>query len=291
MDSQNIDVIRENGGIEALIKVLHESSQEAQAYAVYALGNMAMYTENSDVIRQGGIVQALIKALREGSQQIQSYAADALGDLALNVENADVLPEDGGVLPLIKVLHGDSPETQATAAYALQTLALTSQNANVIRKQGGIQALIKIVREGGPEAQVNAAYALRNLIQNSNDADVVHEEGGVQPLFKVLYKQKRSDGLNMLAKLGGKVLCAKLRKAFGCPYVEPDAKRELMLESEIQQPSGEPERPSVQVAELHIGRLQVVASMVAAAACITVAISGRWGRPITHDNRLPFLAL
>ena len=52
-NSQNGDAIREGGGIPALIKVLREGDQEAQAYAVSAFLNLAILdTQNGDAIRE-----------------------------------------------------------------------------------------------------------------------------------------------------------------------------------------------------------------------------------------------
>ena len=55
VNNQNEDVIREEGGVQALIKVLLEGSQEAQANAAGALRNLAMSKQNKDVTGMGQI--------------------------------------------------------------------------------------------------------------------------------------------------------------------------------------------------------------------------------------------
>ncbi len=61
MNSQNHDLIREEGGIQALIEVLRNSSTEVQREAAATLRSLSVNSQNQEVIRQEGGVQVLIK--------------------------------------------------------------------------------------------------------------------------------------------------------------------------------------------------------------------------------------
>merc|ERR1712025_372588 len=57
LNSENEDVIREQGGIPPLIEVLRDGSLQAQAKAAGALSNLATNQKNQDVIRNAGGIQ------------------------------------------------------------------------------------------------------------------------------------------------------------------------------------------------------------------------------------------
>lgn len=185
-NSQNQDVIREEGGIQALIMVLRVGSQLGQAFSAATLRNLAENGKNQDVIREEGGIHPLIMILREGSQETQVYAADALKNLAWNKQNQNAIRQEGGIHPLVDVLRNGNWEGQACAAAALGVLAGNSEEKDAIRDEGGIQPLIKVLREGSQEAQVYAAWALGNLAGNHQNQDVIREEGGIQALIDVL---------------------------------------------------------------------------------------------------------
>merc|ERR1719183_1205957 len=133
MNSQNQEAIREEGGIEALIKVLFEGSQQAQAYAAGALGFLTENRENKHAIRQEEgmmvrIIQVLINALREEGQGAQADAGASLLILARSGQHQNMIREQGGIQHLIEVLREGSREAQAVAAGVLCNLAVNSQN-------------------------------------------------------------------------------------------------------------------------------------------------------------------
>eukprot|EP00747_Dinoflagellata_sp_TGD_P125563 gnl/TRDRNA2_/TRDRNA2_174177_c9_seq6.p1 gnl/TRDRNA2_/TRDRNA2_174177_c9~~gnl/TRDRNA2_/TRDRNA2_174177_c9_seq6.p1 ORF type:complete len:149 (-),score=27.53 gnl/TRDRNA2_/TRDRNA2_174177_c9_seq6:80-484(-) len=99
-------VIRDEGGIQALIVVLHKGTQEAQAKAAGALWNLAVNVENKDVIREEGGMQALMNDLQNGSQHAQTSAADALRNLAESSQDKNVIRQKGAFRRLVRALHG-----------------------------------------------------------------------------------------------------------------------------------------------------------------------------------------
>merc|ERR1719387_739337 len=86
----NQKVIREEGGIQALIKLLREGSQNACKPAASALGNLAMNSANQNAICSAGGIKALTEVISKNFIEAQSplikavqvNAANALRNLA-----------------------------------------------------------------------------------------------------------------------------------------------------------------------------------------------------------------
>eukprot|EP00747_Dinoflagellata_sp_TGD_P197750 gnl/TRDRNA2_/TRDRNA2_69518_c0_seq1.p1 gnl/TRDRNA2_/TRDRNA2_69518_c0~~gnl/TRDRNA2_/TRDRNA2_69518_c0_seq1.p1 ORF type:complete len:462 (+),score=66.64 gnl/TRDRNA2_/TRDRNA2_69518_c0_seq1:51-1436(+) len=208
------NTIYDEGGIEALTKVLQDDSHAAQAHAAAALGFLAGNTQSRHAldlsIFWSDCIEALIKVLRRGSQEAQACAAFALFILAAGspIKRALIgLPGfgKGGIQPLIKVLHNGTQDAQEYAAGALGYLAWGSDGMrDEVRDKGGIQALVKVLHDGSREAQRHAAYLLAELALDCQSQILIQEVGGIQALRVVLNEgdsQARKNAANALARL------------------------------------------------------------------------------------------
>lgn len=120
-------IIRNEGGIQALIKVMREGSTEAKKEASGTIGTLANDAHNQDVIREAGGIPLLIQVLCDENKFNllgQSNAAAALANLARSSsQNMDEIREKGGIEPLIKILTKGSEEVDGallSSDHALQ---------------------------------------------------------------------------------------------------------------------------------------------------------------------------
>lgn len=170
---QNQDVIREDGGIQALLRVLREGSQQAQTHAADALWCLAQNAKNLDVMCQGGSIQALLRVLTEGCREAQAGTAAVLQHLAENSPQRDMI-----IQAIIKVLQDGGQEAQARAARVLRSLAESGQYGNhVLIRERGIQALNEVLRKGSHAGRAEAAAVLRNLAVNMQNHDMMRDGG------------------------------------------------------------------------------------------------------------------
>eukprot|EP00747_Dinoflagellata_sp_TGD_P123391 gnl/TRDRNA2_/TRDRNA2_173812_c0_seq3.p1 gnl/TRDRNA2_/TRDRNA2_173812_c0~~gnl/TRDRNA2_/TRDRNA2_173812_c0_seq3.p1 ORF type:complete len:212 (+),score=36.08 gnl/TRDRNA2_/TRDRNA2_173812_c0_seq3:193-828(+) len=125
----NQRAICEEGGVQALIKILSEGGREAttaQGEAAVAIAGMVGDSQIQEQVREEGGIQVLIKALRVDNPKVKANAASALGFLAQNCQNQAVIREHGGIKALNKVRREGSQEAQEIAAAALETLQITA---------------------------------------------------------------------------------------------------------------------------------------------------------------------
>jgi vacuolar protein 8 len=71
--------IAEAGGIELLVALLRDGTQEGKEYAAMALGSVAYGNDANRVkIAEAGGIELLIVLLRDGTEEGKKYAAVAL---------------------------------------------------------------------------------------------------------------------------------------------------------------------------------------------------------------------
>ena len=212
---QNLDEVREAGGIDLLVGLLKIGPCPASMKAAAALTHLAHSVENRDAIREAGGVVLLVKLLakphdRPGMEQqpphdwvdMAANAAAALSKLTHNNEkNQDAIRDADGVRLLIGLLShrapcesspsGSGPSSVASrAADALGGLARNSHraNQNAIRDAGGIEQLVALLYEQPiGEAATKAAGALKHLaFAYSANREAIREAGGIEPLVSLL---------------------------------------------------------------------------------------------------------
>eukprot|EP00747_Dinoflagellata_sp_TGD_P204299 gnl/TRDRNA2_/TRDRNA2_77965_c0_seq1.p1 gnl/TRDRNA2_/TRDRNA2_77965_c0~~gnl/TRDRNA2_/TRDRNA2_77965_c0_seq1.p1 ORF type:complete len:152 (-),score=29.61 gnl/TRDRNA2_/TRDRNA2_77965_c0_seq1:1-456(-) len=131
--SKNQEMIRAEGGIQVLIKVLAEGGPDPQRKAVESLFvYLTAYTQNQAVICDGGGIQVLATMLSEGTMEAQAEAADALLCLAQDPRGRYEV-----VKVLVEALQSASQEAQVRAAASLQALAHRGAQNQQVRQFAG----------------------------------------------------------------------------------------------------------------------------------------------------------
>eukprot|EP00210_Caulerpa_lentillifera_P004799 g4581.t1 len=192
-EPENKDLIREQGGIQELIKLL-DSGPEA-CLTIVATETIACLVAddpaNRELLRHHEGVEKLVQLLFGGPDSESTHRA-LLAVRILTDKEVDrmAILRAGGIEPLVELLSS-GPESEITeyAAAALGNLAAGSQRLkDAIRQAGGIEPLVKLLRQDPDEISAElAAVVLRNLsLQNPQNRSEIQTAGGVQPLLRLL---------------------------------------------------------------------------------------------------------
>jgi hypothetical protein len=147
----NQTAIRENDGIQPLIKLVEDSPDEslrdmaARALVALAYDNAT----NQGAIGEHGGIQALIKLVSNGTDEGRKVAAFALYQLADLDRNVQLFKAHNGVQSLIRLANTATPQRVVTrmAAAALGKLARYEDTKYLIISGNGIQALRNLAKE------------------------------------------------------------------------------------------------------------------------------------------------
>ena len=201
--ASNRDLIRELGGIEALVTLLSCPSTlppppydwlETAANAAFMLRNLTHNNHrNQDAIREAKGVLPLVSLLSQGASQVVAHAADALGNLARNSHrvNQIAVREAGGIECLVGLLSAEPiGEVAVTAASALKQLAFSyHENRVAIHDAGGIQpfvALLHIRRDCEHDVAVLARTIGNVAHDNTVNQQAFHATSCVQLIVQLL---------------------------------------------------------------------------------------------------------
>lgn len=180
--------IREAGGVEGLLPLLHAASTQAEAAG--ALAALAVDAEARAMVREAGGCVLLAQTLRSKSAAAQEEAARALGLLACDEDGRVEIARLGGILALVELLRSNDRGMQLVAAGALNQLARNAENRVAIVGADGHDTMIEILRGGEtpapPRLQAQAAGTLANLAFYGPNKRKIREGGGVERLVGVL---------------------------------------------------------------------------------------------------------
>lgn len=185
------------GGIEILVRLLHEGSSVAQANASSLLASLMMASQSSSKqVLSAGAVQPLLRLIGTGNDiSVRAEAAGALKALSLTSKEARrSMSEAGAISILISAIVAPSKEfMQGRFAQALQENAMGAL-ANIF---SGMSAVILSIAETIESSRSDTqmadiigalAYALMVFDDSTKSADVVNGE----MIERVLVKQLKS---------------------------------------------------------------------------------------------------
>ena len=180
--------IREAGGVEGVLPLLHAAPTQAEA--AQAIAALAVDAETRVLIRSAGGCAPLVQALQSKSVAAQEEAARALGHLSRDEEGRVEVAELGGVVALVELLQRDDREMQLAAAGALNQLAHNAENRVTIVGADGHDAMIELLRGGETPAparlQAEAAGTLASLAFYGPNKRKIREGGGLERLVGAL---------------------------------------------------------------------------------------------------------
>ena len=89
--------IAKAGGIEPLVQLARNGSDEARVRAITALTNLAMNDDNKVAIAKAGGIESSVELARNGSYEAKKLAAGVLRHLGVNAGNVVAIPKAGGI--------------------------------------------------------------------------------------------------------------------------------------------------------------------------------------------------
>eukprot|EP01062_Namystynia_karyoxenos_P073020 TRINITY_DN6977_c0_g1_i2.p1 TRINITY_DN6977_c0_g1~~TRINITY_DN6977_c0_g1_i2.p1 ORF type:complete len:872 (+),score=300.03 TRINITY_DN6977_c0_g1_i2:101-2716(+) len=186
MSDVNKVVIREAGGLVAILEMLHIDNDVILENATIALGYLTRDDSNKVAIRQCNGLEKLIATLYYPSDSIQSKAAGALWNCASNTENKVIIRQLGAIAALIDLLGSRSESVQENAAGGLWNCAVDTENKRLVRELGGLGPLIQLLSSSGESVVENASGTLWNCAAVGDNRVAIRKLGGLEPLLKLL---------------------------------------------------------------------------------------------------------
>eukprot|EP01064_Diplonema_japonicum_P037924 TRINITY_DN9030_c0_g2_i1.p1 TRINITY_DN9030_c0_g2~~TRINITY_DN9030_c0_g2_i1.p1 ORF type:complete len:902 (+),score=230.25 TRINITY_DN9030_c0_g2_i1:49-2754(+) len=186
MSDTNKTVIREAGGLVAIVDLLHTENDVILENATIALGYLTRDDSNKIAIRKCDGLEKLIATLYYPSESIQSKAAGALWNCASNTENKVVIRQLGSIAALIDLLSSRNESVQENAAGGLWNCAVDTENKRLVRELGGLQPLIQLLSSPVESVVENASGTLWNCAAVGENRVAIRKLGGLDPLLKLL---------------------------------------------------------------------------------------------------------
>ena len=220
--AENRDEVVEAGGIDPLVKLLHEGEPMSQRFAAAAIARLATnHTGNAATIAKAGAIPSLVNLLSgERGDQAQEEAAGALFELADDAGNRISITEAGGIGPLVTLLGSSNSNARRHAERVFVRLSIENANRVII-----IEKLVNMLNAEGKSAQEQAAAALANLASDSaENRNSIVEAGGIIPLLQLLgdssakAKENAVAAISKLAQKSPDIQLA-IQKAGGVPLL------------------------------------------------------------------------
>ena len=177
------------GNASDVVTLLKSGTDDARAYALWAL-SLAIDEANQETVLEEGGVKPLVRFLVNKGQTERTRGAAALARLARNNKNTQLaITKAGAISHLISMLDAETNEAEAQewAAATLAQLANLNKSRNNIVGGGGIIPLVALLREGRNDGKKFAASALARLAhQQDETAAEIARVGAVSPLVGLL---------------------------------------------------------------------------------------------------------
>eukprot|EP01062_Namystynia_karyoxenos_P073021 TRINITY_DN6977_c0_g2_i1.p1 TRINITY_DN6977_c0_g2~~TRINITY_DN6977_c0_g2_i1.p1 ORF type:complete len:893 (+),score=350.84 TRINITY_DN6977_c0_g2_i1:117-2795(+) len=186
MSDPNKGLIREAGGLVAVVELLHVENDIILENATIALGYLTRDDTNKAAIRECLGLEKLIATLYYPSESIQSKAAGALWNCASSAENKTAIRQLGAIPALIDLLSSRSESVQENAAGGLWNCAVDTENKRLVRELGGLGPLIALLSSPGESVVENASGTLWNCAAVGDNRVAIRKLGGLDPLLRLL---------------------------------------------------------------------------------------------------------
>ncbi|BFY97941.1 hypothetical protein BsWGS_00981 [Bradybaena similaris] len=183
--------IRDAGGIQALVKLLHLEDQDIQSMAVSILCNMTEQPSVRRILTKTGVIPVLIKLLGS-TPDIQSRVAIILADIAQIDDNQSKITECNGIPPLVELLHVELEDILINVVNAIRVLCLDHVvNQRAVAECGGLDPLVELLSVASEDLQAGAAAALASAtLKNTENQNYVISMNAHKPLVELIRNSK-----------------------------------------------------------------------------------------------------
>ncbi|KAJ3672318.1 hypothetical protein LUZ60_007039 [Juncus effusus] len=160
---ENRVLVAENGGISALVSMLHYPDSKIQENTVTALLNLSIDEGNKQLITKEGAIPAIIEVLKTGTIEAKENSAAALFSLSMIDENKLAIGNCGGISPLVELLATGTIRGKKDATTALFNLLLNNKNKPRAIDAGIVPALLHLL-ENRSIGMIDEALAIFLLL-------------------------------------------------------------------------------------------------------------------------------
>ncbi|XP_068002542.1 armadillo repeat-containing protein 3 [Melanerpes formicivorus] len=191
-DTETRTVLRENEGLDCLLKILANNQfSDLHVEALAVLGNCLEDVHALQMIQQIGGLKMLLSFVGASTvPDIQKNAAKAIAKAAYDSESRKILHEEEAEECLIKVLETGNDGVKVAASQAISAMSVNSASKRTFGLQG-IPQLVQLVSNDNEEVKEAAVTALANLTTASpSNACAVAEAEGIRPLVNALNAER-----------------------------------------------------------------------------------------------------
>uniref|UniRef100_A0A8C5MXM6 Armadillo repeat containing 3 n=1 Tax=Leptobrachium leishanense TaxID=445787 RepID=A0A8C5MXM6_9ANUR len=139
--TSNARAVAEADGIDALINLLSDKSNEAITNSCVVLINMANQEPLRSVIQTRGVMQALVEPLKSSNNMVLGKATLAVAAFACDTDSRTEFRNAGGLEPLVKLLGSNHKEVRRNACWAVSVCANDEQSAAGLYSLGALDIL------------------------------------------------------------------------------------------------------------------------------------------------------
>ena len=183
-------LVREGGGIEALVVLLAAPQAFVRKQAAWALGNVCDRSPpNRETARQAGAISALVACMDHPQVEVVREGVKAVGTLCVDEPLARVyFRQAGGLSRLQRLIAGGTEQQELTdrrlvrqAIWALGHVARGDEGSkSALREHGAVTSLVKYLHGRSAGMRDQAGFALRQLCSGDEEVDPEADES---PLF------------------------------------------------------------------------------------------------------------
>lgn len=159
------NVVREAGGIEALVAMLDSADTDDKINALSALANLCVDRSCCDQFVDSGGISRLVPLLGETDGAVLLAATLAVANVAAWVPCRELLRQAGAVPLLVKVLGNAEFSTDLQNCSALYSLATNPLCHQEMRQCGILPLLREAAREVPGETPISNLYARWALLE------------------------------------------------------------------------------------------------------------------------------
>eukprot|EP00163_Fabomonas_tropica_P000949 TRINITY_DN10707_c0_g1_i2.p1 TRINITY_DN10707_c0_g1~~TRINITY_DN10707_c0_g1_i2.p1 ORF type:complete len:1141 (-),score=231.97 TRINITY_DN10707_c0_g1_i2:109-3531(-) len=185
-------------GIEPLVDMLKDSSDQAKCLAAETLAHLSRNARNRVLIRKVGGIKALVGLLKAPKTRtdVSRSAALALWSCCRNEKNKAAVRDAGGIVPLVRLLDSYNEQLVIPVAGVIEELATDQRNRSDIRETdkttnppGAVCLLVQHLSSQKLELSTQAAAAIYRLAEDEHVRQLVHEYKGLETIASLLYNE------------------------------------------------------------------------------------------------------
>ncbi|TRY78815.1 hypothetical protein TCAL_06231 [Tigriopus californicus] len=187
-NEQNVNVIKDEAGLEPLIKLINTTHPDLLVNVSLALGRCAEDKNTLINIHELDGVRLIWSLLKNTSDRVQASAAWALSPCIRNAPNSGDMVRSfvGGLELICGLLESRDIQVLSAVCYAIANIAKDKENLAVITDHGVIEKLSRLANTDSDLLRAKLAQAIGNCCDWAGNRALFGQSGAVAPLVSYL---------------------------------------------------------------------------------------------------------